>query len=113
MFSRATGVLSISAGALVVAGGFLLTREAPTVSAAQTGRTSPVLELAREDWTALYEQASLPQMREELEALRHFLFEETNAYYEERFQAGDYEIVTVRRPDGSYVLESGDELAAW
>ncbi len=65
-------------------------------------------------WERFYEGATPAQIREEIEALRVFMFEETNAYYEEQFRAGKYDIVPLStRADGSYHLDVGDDLAAW
>ena len=72
------------------------------------------LLLPRADWELLYEQAGQAQLREEIEALRRFMFEESRDFYEAEFQAGNYQIVTDRRPDGTVPLEIDDgTLSQW
>lgn len=66
-----------------------------------------------EGWTAAYEGASLEQIRDEIESLRKYMLEQTRAYYEEQYQAGNFERVNERRVDGSYPLEIGDDLCQW
>ena len=110
-FSRTLGGWATALGLLFVAGALLRSRAEPTSSAAPS-ESDPALGMPLGEWTALYEDASLAEIEAELEALRRYLFEETNAYYEARFLAGDYELVPPN-PDGKYSLEIDDDLSAW
>jgi len=67
-----------------------------------------------EDWEVLYGQAGVAGLREEIEALRRYMLEESRGYYDAAFEAGHYQIVTDRRLDGSVPLEVEDgTLSQW
>lgn len=55
---------------------------------------------------AIYEDASVEEIRKEIEAIRVFMNEATAAYYAARFEAGAYEIITERQPDGSFPIDT-------
>jgi hypothetical protein len=86
-------------------------RDEPVVAASSTEPSE--LAMNREDWEFAYSQANLGQIRDEIESLRRYMYEETHDYYEAQFQMGNYELVPRSNPDGTYPVDVGDDLAEW
>jgi hypothetical protein len=102
-------VLTVLTTALV----WLEARIVLTRGVTQPGAPVPEAGAAREDWQFAYEEANLEQVRSEIESLRRFMLEETRDYYEQQFRAGNYELVTERRIDGTIPLDVGVDLSQW